>query len=411
MRLKEYLPAAAAVGAIWALLAALGYWNPGTAAAVAFTAAALMLWRERTAAPLRRWRMLTASAADAQLLGFYCVAESRAREALTVAGRIRKNQDACRAEAALLLAASLNAQKRFGEAEKVLAASPRQGARIWAQLAHALAGQSKLGEAETAVARAEAEAGETPGDPEQAAILDAWANIRSRQGRMKEALECLSEWVKVLERSLDERMRESAWAARIKLGAAYTRARKAGQASYLLEDCARRLTSRKGYLYDATEALSHLCHAFAQQGRVDEAIEAGRKAAALRATLLAPDDPLHGQVWIHMAIACAEGRRAEEAIRYLRKVEPLRDRLSEHEQAMFNYARGLAYECVGDDRTAESIYRETLAEVARLHGSSHPVVVDSLMALSRVLRRGGRETEAAELEGMQEKIEEGIGHA
>jgi tetratricopeptide (TPR) repeat protein len=408
---KEYLRAAAAVGAIWALLAALGYWNPATAAAVAFAAAALMLWRERTVAPVRRWRMLTGSAADAQLLGFYCVAESRAREALAVAGRIRKNQDAFRAEAALLLAAALNAQKRFGEAEEVLTASPRQGARVWAQLAHALAGQSRLAEAEGAAARAESEAGEKPGAPERAAILDAWANIRSRQGRMKEALECLSEWVKVLERSPDERMRESAWAARIKLGAAYTRARKADQASYLLEDCARRLASRKGHLYDATEALSHLCHAFAQQGRVEEAIEAGRKAAALRAVLLTPGDPLHGQVWIHLAIACAEGRRAEEAIRYLRRVEPMRDRLSAHEQAMFDYARGLAYECVGDDRTAESIYRETLAEVARLHGSSHPVALDSLMALSRVLRRGGRETEAAEFEGMQERIEEEIGNA
>lgn len=408
--MKEFLPAAAAVALVWAVLAALGYLSPAIGAAIAFAAAAGMVWRERRAAPLRRWNILAESSRDAQLHGLYCVAESRAREAIQAAALLRADQERYQTESALLLATSLNTQRRFGEAEEALRAAPREGSRVFSQLAHALAGQTKLAEAEHAAVRAQQEAGENPSDLDRAAILDAWANIRSRQGRMNEALEHLSEWVKILERSTDPKIREAAGPARIRLGATYTRARKGSKAAHVLEDCARQFSSRKGQLYDATEALSHLCAALSQEGRPDEAIVAGRKAETLRASLLTPGDPLHGQVWVNLAIACAEAGKPKDAFEYIERASSLEGPLSASEAAFLNFARGLANESSGNFEQAESIYRDTLAEVARLHGASHPVLVDSLVALSRVLRHNHRDDEAMEFEAMQDRIEEAMNH-
>ena len=406
--MKEFLPAALAVALVWAVLAALGYLSPAVGAAIAFVAAAGMVWRERRAAPLRRWNILAESSRDAQLHGLYCVAESRAREALQAASLLRSDQERHQAESALLLATALNTQKKFAEAEQALRAVPGEGSRLFAQLAHSLAGQTKLPEAEQAAFRAQQDAGENPNDLDRAAILDALANIRSRQGRMNEALEHLSEWVKILERSTDPKIRESAGPARIRLGATYTRARKGDKAAHVLEDCARQSASRKGQLYDATEALSHLCAALSQEGRPDEAIVAGRRAETLRATLLTPGDPLHGQVWVNLAIACAEAGKPRDAFEYIERASSLKGPLSASETAFLNFARGLANESSGNYNEAESIYRQTLAEVARIHGGSHPVLVDSLVALSRVLRRDNRDEEAAEFEAMQDRIEEAM---
>ena len=369
-----------------------------------------LVWIQRVYPAKQRWNSLNQEVVTRYQAGDYRTAVAPAREALTVAESTFGAEHPATAQSLNNLAAVLEAQGLYGEAESLLHRAVAIRQKVWgpehpdtaqslSNLARVLRARGHDKEAESFYRQALAiyEKVRGPENPDTVQILNNLAVTLQDQGRYREAEPLHSRALAIREKVLGPDHPATAQSLNNLGHVLYLQGRYLEAESLhhrALDICKKALGPEHP---DTIQSLNHLARVLRAQGRMGEAERLYRDALDLREKVLGPNHPATAQSLDSLALMLQDQGRYGEAEPLLRRALAIREKMLDpgHPDTAISL-NDLAEVLRTQSRyqEAEPLYRRALAINEKVLGPEHPDTAINLNNLAVVLNSQDRPGEA-----------------
>ncbi|MBS1826639.1 MAG: tetratricopeptide repeat protein [Acidobacteria bacterium] len=408
--------ASIAIGILLSAVLFLGpnFISPGLGCFIAFLIGAATFTWEQFTKPNHDFARLAHAAKAALSEGYWMIAESKAREALALAAKLRTKQTEATLAAGILLTTSLNAMRRWldacNAAEEILARVPTGRtshdatalASIHKSHAEALLHLGRFPEA-TEAARQCIQWAQQGSDTAKLFQHELEADLCRHQGDYRRMLSHLKQLEDLVETSTNPAIQDTLASVWLHQSTAYIDTFQPARAMLLLEKALSRsqstpivngvLLTLKGSTLDDLQ-------------RPAEAQSTHHESLRVFEHHMPPDDPRLAYPLLNLADSYARAGDLPAAMPLVSRIQALEPTLDDSERRSYLELRGLIALRSGNPAEAEQILREALRQQEARTNPTHPDLVRILEHLAIALESQGRTEEAAALEARHKAIRE-----